>query len=1191
MLPALIESPGMFGVLIATYYIRRWLYDDIDDTHRPAYLQHLRAQFTSIIHALSSTFTTCACGSSTRDCAIRVMERVVDGKWPWPASEGGTSGSDREASAGEEESEIDLETVDSDNGHGSGGAQTHPGLNGDVAGGARSRRKKARRAPSVDLGPLVGVKRGFRTRERMPMSGGWHGVEVVPSSLAWPGIDEDDDKKAVQADVDVDSGVIRGGRGKKKRRNQEKDKRHVVADDVVVDVDGDENGECWKFGLELGVVPSDMTRLVQSPVHVVGQPDMDVDVVSLDQSAGGSGHVLPPRMRKSWIQQQQPSSSSNLASVAFADNETSVGPGRELNGGHYDLNGTSGQETEFDTETEGEDMVDGCATWTAYPGRWHRQVQYLTPCSFIRFLDTRQMPPPPMPASLDPTTVSSLAHAHAHIRRCSSPRAISAASKTKNMSESSRVPPRWMPSRTPTPAVASAVPGPVSSPQMQNEPASASVVPQAPQPGRASLSPQEQSLLVPFQLQSHPPRLEIPSNQSGTSPSVSFSKLSLLSADPPPQPSRNEPTVSPSLSPDVPAANQLQSHQGAPCRVSSLPPDDANPLSVHPCPPSSSNEVSTPATMYADSPREVDRRHPPVHTESSPGILDGFPALKTRGDDRMQDHNQECAKDATGDVNGLAGLSPHVSKVEEDADAMDVDADIDVVGDGPDKTGVEPSHDGEPLCVRRASGDNIFSIGPHGVTPIKPDPLSAFLHPQSSISSDLPSSERMPSPAPPEASHSELQPPNTPIPHQTEPEPEPSQPARVPSPPPPPKVKLSLRDFALRRKKQREEEMAAKSMLSPVALTSSALPSSPGRDEKVGEAVVAAGDVNMKDSAEDLKMSTGHAHEQAAPMDGSGVATSGSSPQHHNFLELSSAGSQTVKETDVIAQSLRVSPVPPRSLLSPPRAMHKYESDQTQSKDSPNPGKTLTAKLEIMEDVLPNGDAHSAVNDHTQGVVSLAPDPPPPPSSKAVAETNHVDGGAFASLPPSASTTSSSSSSSRSTSISTSISTHPSLHPSRSQLTPNSITTRRPSHEDGEIPSSTPPKAYVPRSHTPPTQPRSFQTTRPPSPSFSPSSSSVSRRPPAAPPPSVSRSAPGPGPVNSSGLSRPVPSGPRALRGTMNQSSYSTYPSTPARPYSGSQYIPRGPSADRDRMDWDRDRSWSASSRSRGRAGSGGWGR
>lgn len=32
----------------------------------------------------------------------------------------------------------------------------------------------------VDLGPLIGSSRGFRTREKVPFSGGMTGVEMVP---------------------------------------------------------------------------------------------------------------------------------------------------------------------------------------------------------------------------------------------------------------------------------------------------------------------------------------------------------------------------------------------------------------------------------------------------------------------------------------------------------------------------------------------------------------------------------------------------------------------------------------------------------------------------------------------------------------------------------------------------------------------------------------------------------------------------------------------------------------------------------------------------------------------------------------------------------------------------------------------------------------------------------------------------
>ena len=95
-LPALIESPP------------------ISDTDK---LDHIRNQMSNILHALSSTFTTCACGARAKNCAITQMAAFVDG----------------------------------DVVHPSGG---------------------------VDLGPLVGKRRGFRTKERVPYSGGLSGVEM-----------------------------------------------------------------------------------------------------------------------------------------------------------------------------------------------------------------------------------------------------------------------------------------------------------------------------------------------------------------------------------------------------------------------------------------------------------------------------------------------------------------------------------------------------------------------------------------------------------------------------------------------------------------------------------------------------------------------------------------------------------------------------------------------------------------------------------------------------------------------------------------------------------------------------------------------------------------------------------------------------------------------------------------------------
>lgn len=55
-------------------------------------------------------------------------------------------------------------------------SNTNNGLNGTAAASGSAPGRK------IDLGPLIGAKRGFRTREKVPFGGGVGGVEMVPSS-------------------------------------------------------------------------------------------------------------------------------------------------------------------------------------------------------------------------------------------------------------------------------------------------------------------------------------------------------------------------------------------------------------------------------------------------------------------------------------------------------------------------------------------------------------------------------------------------------------------------------------------------------------------------------------------------------------------------------------------------------------------------------------------------------------------------------------------------------------------------------------------------------------------------------------------------------------------------------------------------------------------------------------------------
>ena len=114
----------------------------IISAYRAHHLRYIRNQMASMLHALSSTFTTCACGSKTKDCALNLMAEFVDGHLP-------TSSTPL--------------------------SQRPDALNGGD-----------KRPPRIDLGPLIGAQRGFRTCEKSPLNGGMNGVEMISALSVKP---------------------------------------------------------------------------------------------------------------------------------------------------------------------------------------------------------------------------------------------------------------------------------------------------------------------------------------------------------------------------------------------------------------------------------------------------------------------------------------------------------------------------------------------------------------------------------------------------------------------------------------------------------------------------------------------------------------------------------------------------------------------------------------------------------------------------------------------------------------------------------------------------------------------------------------------------------------------------------------------------------------------------------------------
>ncbi|KAJ8581105.1 hypothetical protein M405DRAFT_833086 [Rhizopogon salebrosus TDB-379] len=595
-----------------------------------------------------------------------------------------------------------------------------------------------------------------------------------------------------------------------------------------------------------------------------------------------------------------------------------------------------------------------------------------------------------------------------------------------------------------------------------------------------------------------------------TSPSATFSKLSLLSPVPPDMRSG-----SPSL-----FGMSISNSARRPV-LSSPPPYKSSNNKYLP----DSDTSSAPIVVYPPTPSPKPSAHgysPPHRVRfASPEVLQGQPSLKGSYPATVQPASERELTPPTAALRESGKItSPSIMSVEPDGEPEITSPQVKTDSASPALVNV-------PLAQTSCTSDSTF-----------PPPS---IRETTSSSSPPPSSR---------------------------------DPTRELSPPPVPKVKMSLKDFALRKKKQREEMAKEREQEceSPV-VPGMGLPEESGDEgmhvDEDGCADELKGTDCEGDQDCDISVKEAPTTDVAEVQDvamGDDVRltvkdepVASSAGQH--IVDLIPEGPPAESLLRRESEVRRTPPSPPRSPVASVKSVN--------SADKPYPNgqladfTSLKAKIEVLEATIPRPLVGA-----DERMSPSAPEPPPPPlqmTDRKVSPPRTYS----APLPPSA--------------------------PASYGLS------SRPSQEDGEITSTSPPKSsnFFPRSYTPPTQPRSFQTSHPSPPNFTHASSSSSsstswRAPPPLPPtraplPSASTSTP-----PSNGSSRPLPSGPRALRISNRPAHLQSQSYSPSsRAYSGSQYIPRGPSADRDRhdrdrLDWERERGWPP----RGRTGSsGGWGR
>jgi hypothetical protein len=258
----------------------------------------------NILHALSSTFTSCACGARARDCALTQMAAFVDGQ--------------------EHFTQISQQTEESHHAYATSG--------------------RMRKGRDLDLGPLVGSTRGFRTRERVPMSGGLGGMEM------------DGDEEVPVVHVTVQSP------GPQKRST--KGKERAVEGDVDMLVDDEERRErstemkssrCFPLSFTMGAhllhlgtpnasksrvnstnIPSSPasphpTRSLPTPITELSSelrpPDPTISENEDDSLPKLGEDRMPPKMRKRWMHREIEAMKESVADDREAVLELEEHPG------------------------------------------------------------------------------------------------------------------------------------------------------------------------------------------------------------------------------------------------------------------------------------------------------------------------------------------------------------------------------------------------------------------------------------------------------------------------------------------------------------------------------------------------------------------------------------------------------------------------------------------------------------------------------------------------------------------------------------------------------------------------------------------------------------------------------------------------------------------------------------------------
>ena len=427
----------------------------------------------------------------------------------------------------------------------------------------------------------------------------------------------------------------------------------------------------------------------------------------------------------------------------------------------------------------------------------------------------------------------------------------------------------------------------------------------------------------------------------------------------------------------------------------------------------------TSASMSMTDPEDAKYLASMTHSPSAVSPSASFAKLSLQSpvvDDTSRHKSDSTSATATGDVGSeaLYGPSPGVRY--------------------PPVRAPSPSPRGKPGSLSSLLNDPITVPGLYKSSSSLSDARSSSstndTHPESRHDTLTPQSSLSPLPSslsPPPGSEPDLEPESDPNPV---PEPEivhdpvrrtPTPQPRTPTPPPPPtpqpKVKMSLKDFAMRRKKQREEEMA-----------------------KVGAMLASPVSLSGAES-----MSDGIAHSYSFPETSEKGGATGAD-LHKDGLDDTNGdvGVERQQSSDFERNPSWSSPAPESPPANGTTSLLPYHTE------------TLEAKTELMEVMIPRGLVCPDEGSDLEG----SP-PPQGPRRHAVAPLN---GGSFPSAPGPGRLPSRDAKSYEEGEFAIGGKRPPPLQQQQRPRSPGPGQTQQPTSY-----------AFTPRSHSPPTQPRSFQ--------------------------------------------------------------------------------------------------------------------